>query len=52
MSRLCSLLALAAMLSACHATAAQPAPPRNTGFTYRPLVVGDQAHETVRYVID
>ncbi len=52
MSRLCSFFALAAMLSACHATAAQPAPPEEYRFTYRPLVVGDQAHETVRYVID
>lgn len=52
MSRFSFLCTLAAAIFVSHTTAAQAAPPDEFRFTYRPLAVGDEAHETVRYAID
>ena len=50
MSRMAFLVVFASMLCQVRLTAA--APPQQYRFTYRPLVVGDTAHETLRFAID
>ncbi|HEY4308384.1 MAG TPA: hypothetical protein VGN12_02930 [Pirellulales bacterium] len=51
MSRLVYLTLLVAIYSAASGLAFGD-PPQEYRFTYRPLAVGDQVHETVRYTID
>jgi hypothetical protein len=52
MSRRSILVSVVVAAFCCLATIAEAAPEQECRFTYRPLAVGDQAHETHRFTLD